>query len=102
MLRLIIGYVKLRDDTWEDMYRRLKRRLADATLRFHIKDWIDELNRRKQTLHLKMERNVTNLLLLSVFSWSPREVCDEKLDAQPRIQRGRPRTTWQQYVTRDA
>ena len=41
MLRSIVGYVKLPDDSWADMYRRLRGKLEKAMQRRPIRDWVE-------------------------------------------------------------
>ena len=50
MLRLIVGYVKGPDDSWADMYRRLRSKLASALAKKPVGEWVPALKTRKKSL----------------------------------------------------
>ena len=98
MLRLIIGYVKKPDDTWEDMYRRLKQKIEAALHRFPIHDWVNELKKRKRKFQSNLRNGLRNPLTQYMHVWQPNDINDEKLEQRPRRLRGRPKTTWYDHV----
>ena len=97
----MLGFVKKRDDTWEDAYRRMKQKLSKTMDRFKIKIWSDELATRKQKLHERVTKTSTNPLVTRNFNWNPKTSSDSKLDVNLYKSRGRPRTTWCQYVNKE-
>ena len=98
MLRLIVGYVKLDGDSWADMYRRLRQKLATAMDKCSVKEWPEELTKRKQKLWNELISNSRSPLVTRVFQWSPMEIQDPKLPVRPFRARGHPWTTWQQHI----
>ena len=102
MLRLMVGFVKLRTDTREDMYRRIKRRLAKIQEHVTIRCWADELRTRKKMLRQRVTQTSSNCLVKLVQAWNPKSLNDSKLQVQPFRGRGRPRTSWWQHVSADA
>ena len=98
MLRLIVGYVKLQEDSWADMFRRLKQKLA--TLKNHclVIDWPEALSTRKQKLCDDLQNSKRSQLAIDIHRWDPMTVNDEKLATAPFRGRGRPRTTWQRAL----
>ena len=98
MLRLMVGYTKLPEETWEDMHRRLKRKLADVVRNFDVADWEEELLERKQRYHTEVSEHKRCGLVQSVCAWDPKSVADAKLEVCPARKRGRPRTRWSQFL----
>ena len=94
MLRLIIGYSKQSDDTWEDMYRRIKHKMTKAMGKSPTRDWAKEVKRRKAKLQEDLMQNLRNRLVCEVSRWDPRQIHDPKLPTPPRKGPGRPRTPW--------
>ena len=94
MLRLIIGYTKHSDDTWADMYRRLKLRINAATQQTPIQNWETALSQRVHKLHDELQNDKRNRLSQRVFAWNPVDTHDPKLSHKPHRQRGRPSTSW--------
>ena len=102
MLRLIMGHVKLDGDSWADMYRRLRQKLATAMDKCSVKEWPDELKKRKQKLRRDLIGNSRNPLVTRVFQWSPADIQDPKLPSRPFRARGHPWTTWYQHIGTDS
>ena len=85
MLRRIIGWSKLPDQIWEDVYRTLKKKLANGKAQVHIRDWNDELRQQKRKFHQPLLLNKPNSLCQVVFGWIPHDA---------KRPRGRPYTRW--------
>ena len=68
MLRLIVGYVKLEGDSWEDMYRLIKRRLATVSGKQPIKEWSSELVARKKMKQIGFH-HIVSFDFTSAFDW---------------------------------
>ena len=94
MLRLIVGYVKGPDDSWADMYRRLRSKLASALAKKPVGEWVPALKMRKQSLLDQIEAGLRSPLTRLVATWRPDAYVDRKLDRKPARGRGRPRTVW--------
>ena len=94
MVRLVIGYVKHGDDSWADMYRRLRANLEAATRNCTLRDWSDELQKQKVQLLRKLTELPESALLRKIHLWHPTAIFDAKYEFQPKRQRGRPRATW--------
>jgi hypothetical protein len=94
MLRKIVGWTKLADDEWSDVYRRLRTKIMRATEQYPIRDWIEELARLKTKLQEQIETNRRSTLTLRAVRWDPARVNDDQLPLQPKRGRGRPRTRW--------
>jgi len=94
MLRLIIGYTKHPEDTWADMYRRLRQRILAATSQHPIREWEEELSRQTRKFHDQLITRQRNRLSVRVFFWDPQSTRDPKFSIQPRRKRGRPCTKW--------
>ena len=101
MMRRMLGFVKERDDTWEDAQRRMTRKPTTAIRMFKVRIFSEELARRRQALFTRVAYTSTNPLVTQVFSWDPKDIADPKLEVTPFKSRGRPRTTWCQYVNKD-
>ena len=94
MLRLIIGYAKGQDDSWADMYRALRSRLASAMAKKPVADWVPALKMKKQSLLDQINAGLRSPLTRLVAAWRPDAYIDRKLDRKPARGRGRPRTVW--------
>ena len=92
MLRMIVGWSKLPDDDWADVYRRLKAKIHKATHKHEVRDWVEELSRRK--LDLRHHLGKRKFLTQRAAKWEPTKVTDEHLLDTPRRNRGRPRARW--------
>ena len=98
MLRNIVGYVKLPDDTWADMYRRLRVKVERAVQHRPVHDWVETLCSNKLRLLTQIETGRRCALTCRVATWSPKDVADAKLHSRPARGRGRPRVTWQRPI----
>ena len=98
MLRLIVGYVKLPEDDWADMCRRLRHRVERATKGQNVRDWVETLEQQKRKLQEDLEHGRRCPLVCTVAAWCPTVVRDEKQASTPRRRRGRPRITWKQCL----
>ena len=94
MLRLIIGYVKGDGDSWADMYRRLRLRLASAMAKKPVKEWVLLLKQKKQSLLDQITSGARNSLTCRLAAWRPDLEKDWKLCQSPCRGRGRPRAVW--------
>ena len=101
MLRLMVGYTKFAEDSWEDMYRRLKGKITHAMTAHNIFDWGGELIKRKSEFLKQLIEGRRSGLVHAVHMWSPKLAADPKLLKTLARSRGRPRTRWSQYVTPD-
>ena len=99
MLRLMVGYVKNPEDSWEDMYRRLRGKIDVAIRHFPIRMWGPELSASKSKVHGELCSDSRPELLKRVHEWDPASVLDQKLPVQPRRLRGHPMTTWAQQAS---
>ena len=44
MLRIIVGWIRIKKETWEESVRRMKEKINIAMLRYHkCADWEDEI-----------------------------------------------------------
>ena len=94
MLRLIIGYVKAPEDSWADMCRFLRSRLARAVAMKPIREWLPTLKSAKRRLLESAKSGARNKLTCTVAAWRPDVTRDAKLKCKPARSRGRPRTVW--------
>ena len=87
MLRLMVGYSKLPGETWEDMYRRLKIKLANATQNYDVADWADALLKRKQSYLTEVtEHKRCGLLTASWLHSLPEREADLERDGLNMLQ----------------
>ena len=98
MLRCMAGFVKLETDGWNDMYRRVNAKVSKASARRPIRQWSAELHKNKMKLHTKLHHQNPCSLLGILANWKPNDIVDDKLPLQPKRSRGRPLTTWSQFV----
>ena len=84
MLRLMFGWRKHCDQSWEDVHSALKKKLAWAMQQSLVTNWSQEITRRKSTLEQQLRRGTRNEMSVSAFNWKPNGV-------RPR---GRPYTRW--------
>ena len=98
MLRCMAGFVKLETDDWNDMYRRVNAKVSKAIARRPIRQWSTEIHKYKVKLHTKLHHQNPNTLLGILANWKPKDVVDDKFPLQPKRSRGRPLTTWDQFV----
>jgi len=97
MLRNIVGWVKLPDDDWADMYRRLKNKLRSALQQQSVTEWEQALQERKTKLQEDLAASRKNHLTIQAAAWNPNKVADSKLLEHLGRKRGRPRTTWANF-----
>ena len=95
MLRSIVGWTKLSEDEWSDVYRRLRQKIRVATQQQPCQDWMEELQRRKSSLANQLNQDVRSIFTRKVVSWEPAGVQDFAVHTLPKRSRGRPRTRWQ-------
>ena len=93
MIRSIVGWVKLNEDDWADMYRRLGAKVDAALQRQPVRTWVEALESRKEMLRSDILHQRRKALTLRVATWDPQAIFDDKLPTQPKRKRGRPRTT---------
>jgi len=98
MLRNIVGHVRVHDDNWSDYHKRMNERIARALDRQAVPDWAEELLARKEKLYEKVVSGRCSALVSKVCDWCPRAVSDPKLSIQPRRERGRPCTRWNELL----
>ena len=88
MLREMVGWVKLPDDEWNDVFRRLRIKIQKATDQYPIRMWADEMTLRKTNLQMQIDNGERNGLTMKVVEWDLANVNDKKR------KRGRPRSRW--------
>ena len=93
MIRSIVGWVKLNENDWADMYRRLGAKVDAALQRQPVRTWVEALESRKEMLRSDILHQRRNALTLRVAAWDPQTIFDDKLPTQPKRKRGRPHTT---------
>ena len=91
MLRLMVGYSKLPQEGWDDMYRRLKDNLAQVAASCQMTDWPVELLKRKLAYYQEVVRGTRCPLVQTAFRWNPKLAADAKLANMPGRKRGRSR-----------
>ena len=94
MMRNIIGWIKLPDDDWDDVYRRLRHKLQNALRQYPIGEWTDELRRRKNVFQHQSDTGVRNNLTTHVINWDPVNIHDDDHNNCAKRYRGRPRQRW--------
>ena len=94
MLRLMVGYVKLPEDSWEDMYRRLRHKIDKALEKQPVRMWAEMLHANRDKLKAQLAAGTRCTLTCQVASWSPTDIKDDKLANPPSRKRGRPRVRW--------
>ena len=94
MIRCMVGYTKLPEDTWEDMYSKIKSKMADALARTPIRDWQAEVKQQKTKHRTQLQQDRRSYLVCEMSRWDPQQVRDSKLPEQPRRGPGRPRVKW--------
>ena len=88
MLRKMVGWVKLPDDEWNDVFRGLRMEIQKATDQYSIRMWADEMSLRKTNLQMQIDNGERNRLTTRVVEWDPANVNDGKR------KRGRPKSRW--------
>ena len=94
MMRNIVGWTRLPDDAWDDVYRQLRDKIHKATQKCPIQDWAEQLARQKQALQQQVLAGKRSSLTTSAVQWEPAKVKDDQLDISPKRSRGRPRARW--------
>ena len=94
MIRLIVGYVKLPSDSWEDMYRRMRTRVDRALEKHQIRMWADTLQKNREQLSRQLSAGERCTLTCKIANWNPTAIRDEKLTSHPSRGRGRPLVAW--------
>ena len=84
----MVGWVKLLDDEWDDVFRKLRIQIKKATDQYPIRMWADEMTLRKTNLQMQIDNGERNGLTMKVVEWDPANVNDTKR------KRGRPRSRW--------
>ena len=99
MIRSIVGHVKLVGEDWADVHRRMNCKIAGALERQAVPDWAEVLLERKESFRDKLETPSCSNLLQLVFHWNPKATNDSKLFSTPHRQRGRPCSSWKEFVS---
>ena len=89
MMRRIVGWIRLDDESWETTGSRMKARLQAALAEQPIKPWSEARLHRRHLLLKKLGSSECNPLLQAVFKWSLEPAGTSR-------RRGRPRQRWHQ------
>ena len=91
MMRRIIGWVCVADDSWEERGHRMKIRFQRCMAYHPTNEWSDTVNRRKDALVNSID--VLPFLTVSALRWDPIE-CESANFCEAYRMRGRPFTRW--------
>ena len=79
MLRRIIGFSKLNEETWESAFKRNNEKLARVMSIYPVGNWGDELVTRKRKFKEQLSRGYRNSLAVDAYNWNPIGCRDRKL-----------------------
>ena len=98
MLRKIAGWVRIRDESWEDTMRRMKTRVASALHQYPVMSWKRRLGKYLWKFILRVKRASNDSWISQSSMWAPNEINDDASEFVPYRCRGRPLLKWDSTV----
>ena len=93
MLRKIVGWVRIDDESWQDTGSRMKQRLESALSQFYIEEWSSRIIARKEKLLSRLESLEASTLSCLSHNWSVHD-CAHLNAHHPGRHRGHPCCRW--------
>ena len=92
MLRSMVGWTRLQDESWHDTMSRMKIRVAKALHQHPIETWTRRLARCQHSFASRVAQ--TNGWVTRVVTWNPESNWRDNFSLAPKRRQGRPLTRW--------
>ena len=92
MLRSMVGWIRIQDESWHDTMSRMKIRVAKALHQHPIETWTKRLARCQHSFAVRVAQ--TNGWVTRVVTWNPESNWHDNFSLAPKRRQGRPLTRW--------
>lgn len=100
MLRKIVGWVRIGDESWETTMSRMKDRVHRALLQRPVIPWTTRIGKALWKLIVRIKEAPSESWISQSSKWFPNECEDESTEFLAYRGRGRPSLKWDDVVTR--
>ena len=98
MLRKIVGWVRVKDEPWEDTMRRMKHRVEYGLSKYRIKAWNERLAIYLWKFALRVKAAPDSSWMSQSSNWAPNLIEDASSEYVANRCRGRPNLRWDSAV----
>ena len=98
MLRKLVGWVRLKDEPWEDTMRRMKHRVDHALSKYPIKMWKERLAIYLWNFVLRVKAAPATSWMSQSSNWEPNLSEDASSEYVANRRRGRPNLKWDSAI----
>ena len=92
MLRSMVRWIRIQDESWHDTMSRMKSRVAKVLHQHPIEAWTRRLARCHHSFAVRVAQ--TNGWVTRVVTWNPESNWQDNLSLAPKRRQGRPLTRW--------
>ncbi|OLP96509.1 Myosin-12 [Symbiodinium microadriaticum] len=92
MLRSMVGWIRIQDESWHDTMSRMKSRVAKDLHQHPIEAWTRRLARCQHSFAVRVAQ--TNGWVTHVVTWNPESNWHDNFSSAPKRRQGRPLTRW--------
>ena len=100
MLRKMVGWIRIGDETWETTMRRMKHRVARALKQHPLKSWSVRMARYQWKIILRIKSALDDSWIKRSSMWQPNAIEDDSSEYVPHRNRGRPYLRWYDVVSK--
>ena len=93
MLRSMVGWIRIQDESWHGTMNRMKSRVAKALHQHPIEAWTRRLARCRHSFAVRVGQ--TNGWVTRVVTWNPESNWHDHFSLAPKRRQGRPLTRWE-------
>ena len=98
MLRKLVGWVRVKDESWEDTMRRMKHRVDHALSKYPIKMWKERLAIYLWNFVLRVKAAPATSWMSQSSNWEPNLSEDASSEYVANRRRGRPNLKWDSAI----
>ena len=96
MLRSMVGWIRIQDETWHDAKSRMNTRVATALRQHPIETWTTRLAKCQHSVACRVAQ--TKGWVACVVTWNPESHSHDNFSLAPKPRQGHPRTRWDDTV----
>jgi len=90
MLRSMVGWIRIQDESWHDTMSRMKSRVAAALRQQPVETWTRRLAKNQHFFAVRVAH--TNGWVARVVTWNPEMNWHDNFSSTPKCRQGRPLT----------
>ena len=100
MMRKIVGWVRVAEESWEDTMRRMKERVNRGLQKYPMKWWTRRLGTYLWKFAVRVKLSLPDQWITQSSEWEPKMIEDASCEYSPYRAVGRPCLRWDDILNR--